>query len=82
MAPAQVRATHSYDPGGRAGHLGFKKGEVLTINTQTGDWWNATSAAGQSGLIPRNYVQLLDSSGPYVRCAIVYHRTDVVSESY
>lgn len=37
--------------------LAFKKGDVLTITEQNGDWWQAT-LNGRSGQIPANYVKL------------------------
>jgi len=38
--------------------LSFQPGQVLTIHTKNGDWWEA-ELNGKRGLIPGNYVQLL-----------------------
>jgi len=41
-----------------ANELGFKVGDILTIRSTPGDWWEA-ELNGKIGLIPANYVQLL-----------------------
>ena len=42
----------------RVQDLGFKKGEMLTIESTSEDpnWWLANNAAGKRGMIPANYV--------------------------
>lgn len=42
----------------RTQDLGFKKGEMLTIDNTSEDpnWWLATNAHGKTGMIPANYV--------------------------
>jgi hypothetical protein len=42
--------------------LSFVEGEELTIIDQMGDgqWWVARNAAGKQGMIPHNYVRMLD----------------------
>jgi len=39
--------------------LGFAPGDTLTILSQEGQWWTAKNAQGRQGVIPSNYVQLL-----------------------
>jgi hypothetical protein len=39
--------------------LGFQPGEILTIISQDGMWWQAKNAQGKQGAIPSNYVQLM-----------------------
>lgn len=39
--------------------LGFQAGETLTILKQEGQWWSAKNAQGRQGVIPHNYVQLI-----------------------
>lgn len=42
--------------------LPFKKGDILTIENQTEDpnWWFVKDKAGRTGMIPANYVELLE----------------------
>lgn len=39
--------------------LGFKVNDVITILTMNGDWWEG-ELNGRKGLLPNNYVKLLD----------------------
>jgi len=38
--------------------LSFQPGDILTIVSQTGDWWTA-ELNGRQGMIPANYVQMM-----------------------
>lgn len=41
-----------------SGELGFITGDILTIHTQNGEWWEA-ELNGKKGLIPSNYVEVI-----------------------
>jgi len=41
-----------------ADELSFNEGDLLTVVSQSGDWWTA-ELSGKRGLIPANYVQLV-----------------------
>ncbi|PAA89371.1 hypothetical protein BOX15_Mlig025024g1 [Macrostomum lignano] len=52
-------ATHSEE-------MGFRENEILRVIATPADdpeWWLAKNSAGQSGLIPKNYVRVLPPSG-------------------
>jgi len=53
----QAKALFAFAPQG-VDELGFQPGEILTIITQDGMWWQAKNAQGKQGAIPSNYVQL------------------------
>jgi len=54
----QAKALFAFAPQG-ADELGFQPGEILTIVSQDGMWWQAKNAQGKQGAIPSNYVQLM-----------------------
>lgn len=56
-AADQARALYAFNPESPT-ELGFQPGQVLTIVTKNGDWWEA-EINGRRGLIPANYVQLV-----------------------
>eukprot|EP01114_Cavostelium_apophysatum_P001489 TRINITY_DN1129_c0_g1_i1.p1 TRINITY_DN1129_c0_g1~~TRINITY_DN1129_c0_g1_i1.p1 ORF type:complete len:418 (-),score=106.83 TRINITY_DN1129_c0_g1_i1:111-1259(-) len=57
--PKEVRAKALYDFNAQeSNELGFKAGDVITIVTQSGDWWTGEKN-GQRGLLPSNYVQII-----------------------
>nr|XP_011414474.2 sorting nexin-33 isoform X4 [Crassostrea gigas] len=66
--PQAIQARGLYDFNGDLdnGELTFSTGETLTIVTQDiGEgWWEARNEAGQQGLIPESYVQLLEPPEP------------------
>jgi len=53
----QARALYPFNASGPR-ELSFNPGDILTITTATGDWWEA-SMNGKVGLIPSNYVQII-----------------------
>jgi len=53
----QARALYAFNAEA-PNELGFQPGQVLTIISKNGDWWEA-ELNGRRGLIPANYMQLL-----------------------
>lgn len=54
---------------GNAEELAFQKGDLMDIidqPTDDPDWWEARKADGKTGLIPRNYVEVVHESQPKV----------------
>ncbi|XP_075578215.1 tyrosine-protein kinase Lck isoform X4 [Pelecanus crispus] len=59
-----VVALYNYEPM-HDGDLGLQKGEKLRILEESGEWWKAQSlTTGQEGLIPYNFVALVNSLEP------------------
>ena len=44
--------------GEQDGDLGFVEGEILTVTSQKGEWFEGRNSKGQRGVFPANYVQL------------------------
>ncbi|XP_008947914.1 PREDICTED: proto-oncogene tyrosine-protein kinase LCK-like, partial [Merops nubicus] len=59
-----VVALYNYEPK-HDGDLGLRKGEKLRVLEESGEWWKAQSlTTGQEGLIPYNFVALVNSLEP------------------
>ncbi|XP_009882827.1 PREDICTED: tyrosine-protein kinase Lck isoform X2 [Charadrius vociferus] len=59
-----VVALYNYEPK-HDGDLGLRKGEKLRILEESGEWWKAQSlTTGQEGLIPYNFVAMVNSLEP------------------
>ncbi|NWW86506.1 LCK kinase, partial [Rhynochetos jubatus] len=59
-----VVALYNYEPK-HDGDLGMRKGEKLRILEESGEWWKAQSlTTGQEGLIPYNFVAMVNSLEP------------------
>ena len=61
-----VIALYSF-PSGNPEELGFQKGDLMDVVDQPPedpDWWEARKADGSSGLIPRNYVEIVHDAEP------------------
>lgn len=54
----QARAIYDFNAQ-EDNEVGFKAGDVLTIHNTRGDWWEG-ELNGKRGLLPSNYVQLID----------------------
>jgi len=53
----QAKGVYDFNPS-EANELGFKVGDIITIHSMKGDWWEG-EFRGKRGLLPSNYVQLL-----------------------
>uniref|UniRef100_A0A8B9T5U9 Tyrosine-protein kinase n=1 Tax=Anas platyrhynchos TaxID=8839 RepID=A0A8B9T5U9_ANAPL len=59
-----VVALYDYEPT-HDGDLGLQKGEKLRVLEESGEWWRAQSlTTGQEGLIPYNFVAMVNSLEP------------------
>ncbi|OXB66362.1 hypothetical protein ASZ78_011896, partial [Callipepla squamata] len=59
-----VVALYDYEPT-HDGDLGLQKGEKLRVLEENGEWWKAQSlTTGQEGLIPYNFVAMVNSLEP------------------
>uniref|UniRef100_A0A8V0Z0R8 Tyrosine-protein kinase n=1 Tax=Gallus gallus TaxID=9031 RepID=A0A8V0Z0R8_CHICK len=59
-----VVALYDYEPT-HDGDLGLKQGEKLRVLEESGEWWRAQSlTTGQEGLIPHNFVAMVNSLEP------------------
>ncbi|NXU43190.1 LCK kinase, partial [Drymodes brunneopygia] len=64
MQDKLVVALYNYEPN-HDGDLGLRKGEKLRVLEENGEWWKAQSlTTGQEGLIPHNFVALVNSLEP------------------
>ncbi|XP_057896264.1 tyrosine-protein kinase Lck isoform X4 [Melospiza georgiana] len=64
MQDKLVVALYNYEPK-HDGDLGLRKGEKLRVLQENGEWWKAQSlTTGQEGLIPHNFVALVNSLEP------------------
>ncbi|KFP72241.1 Proto-oncogene tyrosine-protein kinase LCK, partial [Acanthisitta chloris] len=64
LADKLVVALYNYEAK-HDGDLGLRKGEKLRVLEENGEWWKAQSlTTGQEGLIPYNFVALVNSLEP------------------
>ena len=47
-----------------AEELGVSKGEMLTVEDDSGTWWRVGNNRGKTGLVPSNYVQVQATTAP------------------
>lgn len=61
--PYMARALFSYeaDPNDQY-EISFNQGEILKVTDIEGRWWKARRADGTIGIIPSNYVELIDAA--------------------
>lgn len=60
----RARAEFDYDAQ-EDNEISFQEGEILTdIQKLDPDWWMVTNSKGQQGLVPSNYLQLIEDDAP------------------
>ena len=60
----RARAEYDYDAQ-EDNEISFAEGEILTdIQRVDPDWWVVTNSKGQQGLVPANYLQLIEDEAP------------------
>lgn len=65
----RARAEFDYDAQ-EDNEISFQEGEILTdIQKLDPDWWMVTNSKGQQGLVPSNYLQLLEDEDTHVPAA-------------
>lgn len=64
--PYTAEALYTYDADATdAYEISFQQGEVLRVGDIEGRWWKAKKSTGETGIIPSNYVKLLDSGNSH-----------------
>lgn len=65
----RARAEFDYDAQ-EDNEISFQEGEILTdIQKLDPDWWMVTNSRGQQGLVPSNYLQLIEDDDTHVPAA-------------
>lgn len=57
--PRIPQARALWDFNGQAGELSFRAGEIITVLSREGDWWQGEIVGRGHGKFPGNYVQML-----------------------
>ncbi|RXW21352.1 hypothetical protein EST38_g4502 [Candolleomyces aberdarensis] len=58
---ARAEAMYNYHASSEdPGELPFKKGEMLDILDRSGKWWEARRADGRAGIVPSNYLRVVE----------------------
>ncbi|QLG73349.1 hypothetical protein HG535_0E04330 [Zygotorulaspora mrakii] len=62
--PYTARTLYSYEANTNDSYeISFGQGEILKVGDIEGRWWKAKKSTGETGIIPSNYVQLIDNDG-------------------
>ncbi|KAH7588823.1 SH3 domain [Nakaseomyces glabratus] len=60
--PYRVKALYSYEADSAdAYEMSFEQGEILMVSDIEGRWWKAKKESGETGIIPSNYVTIIDN---------------------